>query len=178
MNDFAWNNRDRTNTAYVVGRRGSNNARTNGRTVDINTNSNSVRSFKDKVISVRDKFRTIVNNNNTSDEIIDRAILKLKGNNNNVRIYTNPNNVPSNINSRVLHNNNSNNIRIYQRPSNGNSNTPRNSFGRSNPTPVRTYSTPSTPSNSGRSSGGSISRGSGGNTGGSSRGGNSTGKIN
>ena len=48
MNDYAWNNRNRTNTAYVVGRRGSNNVITN-----------SSRTIQNNIIVNRNKPRVI-----------------------------------------------------------------------------------------------------------------------
>ena len=83
MNDYAWRNRNRTNTAYVVGRRSSNNVVVGNRTNVI----------KDRVIINRNKPRLVVD----KDVVIDRAIIKLKRNNNNIRVYENPNNVPNKI---------------------------------------------------------------------------------
>lgn len=100
INNYAWENRNRTNTAYVVGRRSSNNV----------VDRNRTNIIKDKVI---------VN----KDVVIDRAILKLKRNNNNIRVYKNPNNVPNNLrnynrveNSNNSFRNNNNNIRNYSTP--------------------------------------------------------------
>jgi len=123
MNDYAWNNRNRTNTAYVVGRRSSNNVVVGNRTNVI----------KDRVIVNRNKPRVV----NSKDVVIDREIIKLKRGNNNIRIYNNPNNVPNNIRN----NNNSKPIRNYNRPENNrNSN---NNIRNNNTRPSRTYSPPS-----------------------------------
>ena len=118
MNDYAWNNRNRTNTAYVVGRRSSNNVIVGNRT----------NTIKDRVIINRNKPRVV----NSKDVVIDREIIKLKRGNNNIRIYNNPNNVPNNIRN----NNNSKPVRNYNRPENN-----RNSNNNSRPS--RTYSPPS-----------------------------------
>lgn len=124
MNDYAWNNRNRTNTAYVVGRRSSNNVVVGNRT----------NTIKDRVIVNRNKPRLVVN---SKDVVIDREIIKLKRGNNNIRIYNNPNNVPNNIRN----NNNSNPVRNYNRPENNrNSN---NNIRNNNSRPSRTYSPPS-----------------------------------
>jgi len=123
MNDYAWNNRNRTNTAYVVGRRSSNNVIVGNRT----------NTIKDRVIINRNKPRVV----NSKDVVIDREIIKLKRGNNNIRIYNNPNNVPNNIRN----NNNSNPVRNYNRPENNrNSN---NNIRNNNSRPSRTYSPPS-----------------------------------
>ncbi len=147
MNDYAWKNRDRTNTAYVVGRRGSNN---------VITNSN--RTIQNNIIVNRNKPRVI-----DKDVVIDKAIIKLKRGNNNIRVYENPNNVPNKI---IIRNNNSKPVRNYNRPPNNSNNNIRNN----NTRPSRTYSPPSRSSSppvinrgssSGRSSGGvSVNRGS------------------
>jgi len=99
MNDYAWRNRNRTNTAYVVGRRSSNNVIVGNRT----------NTIKDRVIINRNKPRVV----NSKDVVIDREIIKLKRGNNNIRIYNNPNNVPNNIRN----NNNSRPSRTYSPPS-------------------------------------------------------------
>jgi len=123
MNDYAWRNRNRTNTAYVVGRRSSNNVVVGNRTNVI----------KDRVIINRNKPRLVVD----KDVVIDRAIIKLKRNNNNIRVYENPNNVPNKI--IIRNNNNSKPVRNYNRPENN-----RNNFNRNNNTrPSRTYTPPS-----------------------------------
>ena len=114
MNDYAWNNRNRTNTAYVVGRRSSNNVIVGNRT----------NTIKDRVIINRNKPRVV----NSKDVVIDREIIKLKRGNNNIRIYNNPNNIRNNNNSKP--------VRNYNRPENN-----RNSNNNSRPS--RTYSPPS-----------------------------------
>ena len=121
MNDYAWNNRNRTNTAYVVGRRSSNNVVVGNRTNVI----------KDRVIVNRNKPRVI-----DKDVVIDREIIKLKRGNNNIRVYENPNNVPNKI---IIRNNNSKPVRNYNRPPNNSNNNIRNN----NTRPSRTYSPPS-----------------------------------
>ena len=123
MNDYAWNNRDRENTAYILGRWGSSNVIVGNRTNVI----------KDRVIINRNNPRII---NNNPDVVIDRAIIKLKRNNNNIRIYNNPNNVPNKI--IIRNNNNSKPVRNYNRTeNNSNNNIIRNNR------PSRTYTPPS-----------------------------------
>ena len=117
-NNNGWNNGYRRgNVSYNVGRRGSNMS-----VRDRIGNASMIQSTKVK--------RRIVNN---PDEVIDKELIKLKRNNNNIRIYTNPNNVPP----VIIRNNNSRPIRVYNRPPNNNSN--------SNNTPPRVYNRP--PSN-------------------------------
>ena len=125
MNDYAWNNRDRENTAYILGRRGSSNVIVGNRTNVI----------KDRVIINRNNPRII---NNNPDVVIDKAIIKLRGNNTNIRVYNNPNNVPPVI---IRNNNNSKPVRNYNRPeNNSNNNIIRNN---NNSRPIRTYTPPS-----------------------------------
>ena len=102
MNDYAWQHRNRTNTAYINGRRGSNNIQS--RIVVNNTNRTRVNVREDKVDLLVNKIRKRVNNN--------------------IRVYNNPNNPNLNNNNKprvyVRPNNNSNNntpSRIYTRPS-------------------------------------------------------------
>ena len=142
MNDYAWRNRNRTNTAYVVGRRSSNNV----------VVSNRTNVIKDRVIVNKNKPRRNFvieedgvrwysgsENDNVDKEVIDKAIIKLRGNNNNIRVYENPNNVPNKI--IIRRNNNSNPVRNYNRPENNrNSN---NNIRNNNSRPSRTYSPPS-----------------------------------
>ncbi len=136
-NYYGWNNgfynRYRgTNVAYHTGRRTS-----NGVVVGRRTNV-----IKDRVIVNRNKPRLSVD----KDIVIDRAILKLKGNNNNVRVYQNPNNVPSKI--IIRKNNNNKPIRNYNRPENNRNNLNRNNFNRNNNSrPNRNYSSPTRSSN-------------------------------
>ena len=102
MNDYAWNNRNRTNTAYVVGRRSSNNVIVGNRT----------NTIKDRVIINRNKPRVV----NSKDVVIDREIIKLKRGNNNIRIYNRPENNNRNSNNNIR-NNNSRPSRTYSPPS-------------------------------------------------------------
>ena len=98
MNDYAWQHRNRPNTAYINGRRGSNNIQS--RIVANNTIQTRVNVREDKVDLLVNKIRKRVNNNN-------------------IRVYNNPNN--SNLN-------NNNKPRVYVRPinnNNSNNNTPR-----------------------------------------------------
>ena len=102
MNNYAWQHRNRPNTAYINGRRGSNNIQS--RIVVNNTNRTRVNVREDKVDLLVNKIRKRVNNN--------------------IRVYNNPNNPNLNNNNKprvyVRPNNNSNNntpSRIYTRPS-------------------------------------------------------------
>ena len=124
MNDYAWRNRNRTNTAYVVGRRSSNNVVVGNRT-----------NIENRIIVNRNKPRLVVD----KDVVIDRAIIKLKRNNNNIRVYENPNNVPNNV---IIRNNNNKPVRNYNRPENNNRNS-NNNIRNNNSRPNRTYSPPS-----------------------------------
>ena len=125
-NGYGWNNNGwnngyrRGNVSYNVGRRGSNMS-----VRDRIGNASMIQSTKVK--------RRIVNN---PDEVIDKEVIKLKRNNNNIRIYTNPNNVPP----VIIRNNNSRPIRVYNRiENNSNNNINRNN---NNSRPIRTYSPP------------------------------------
>ena len=108
MNDYTWNNRNRTNTAYVVGRRSSNNVVVGNRTNVI----------KDRVIVNRNKPRVI-----DKDVVIDRQIIKLKRgnnirNNNNSKPIRNYNRPENNRNSNnIIRNNNTRPSRTYSPPS-------------------------------------------------------------
>ena len=124
MNDYAWRNRNRTNTAYVVGRRSSNNVVVGNRTNVI----------KDRVIINRNKPRLVVD----KDVVIDKALIKLRGNNNNIRVYENPNNVPNKI-----RNNRRTPVRNYNRPENNNRNS-NNTIRNNNSRPNRNYNRPNT----------------------------------
>jgi len=126
MNDYAWRNRNRTNTAYVVGRRSSNNVVVGNRTNVI----------KDRVIINRNKPRLVVD----KDVVIDKALIKIRGNNKDIRVYQNPNNVPNNI--IIRRNNNNKPVRNYNRPENNNRNS-NNNIRNNNSRPSRTYSPPS-----------------------------------
>ena len=101
---------------YHTGRRSSNNVVVGRRTNVI----------KDRVIVNRNKPRVIVD----KDVVIDKAVIKLRRNNNNIRVYENPNNVPNNIrnNRRTPVRNSNNNIRNNNtRPSRTYSPPPRGS---------------------------------------------------
>ena len=126
MNDYAWRNRNRTNTAYVVGRRSSNNVVVGRRT----------NTIKDRVIINRNKPRLVVD----KDVVIDKALIKIRGNNKDIRVYQNPNNVPNNI--IIRRNNNNKPVRNYNRPENNNRNS-NNNIRNNNSRPNRTYSPPS-----------------------------------
>ena len=113
MNDYAWHHRNRTNTAYVVGRRSS--------------MSQSDRQGIAAMIETSNRNNSRVN---VKEEKIDLIVNKIRKrvNNNNIRVYNNPNNPNLNNNSKprvyVRPNNNSNNNnppRIYTRPSSNNS---------------------------------------------------------
>ena len=144
-NQYGWNNgfynRYRgTNVAYHTGRRGSNNVIVSNRT---------------NVIKDRVKDLKIVNRNKPrivdKDVVIDKALIKLRGNNNNIRVYENPNNV-------IIRNNNKP-IRNYNRPEinnrNSNNNIIRNNNIRRTPPPTRSSNPPviNRSSSSGRSGG-------------------------
>lgn len=125
--NVAWNS-SRENVSYNVGRRGSN-------IISNRTNSN----IENKIIVNRNKPRVIINN---PDEIIDKALIKLRGNNTNIRVYNNPNNVPNNV---VIRNNNNNSkpIRNYNRIENNSNNNNIRNNNNNNSRPVRTYTPPS-----------------------------------
>ena len=127
--NVAWNSsRNNNNVAYVNGRRGSNNI--------VNRTNNNIEN------------RIVVNRNtprvNVKEENIDLIVSKIRKrvNNNNIRVYNNPNNPNLNNNSKprvyVRPNNNSNNNnppRIYMRPSSNNSTSttkPSSNVSRSN----------------------------------------------
>ena len=130
-NYYGWNNgfynRYRgTNVVYHTGRRSSNN-------VVIGRRTNVI---KDRVIVNRNKPRVVVD----KDVVIDKAVIKLRRNNNNIRVYENPNNVPNNIRTNPRNNNNNRPVRNYNRPeNNSNNNVIRNN---NNSRPSRTYSPP------------------------------------
>ena len=121
-NYYGWNNgfynRYRgTNVAYHTARRTSNGVVVGGRTNVI----------KDRVIINKNKPRLAV----------DKEVIKLRRNNNNIRVYENPNNVPNNI-----RNNRRTPVRNYNRPENNrNSNNIRRN---TNTTPIRNYNRPNT----------------------------------
>jgi len=159
MNDYAWENRNRRNVAYINGRRGSKvvvtpNGSSRGGTNNIISNPN---------IRINRGRPSIPNNPDVvikdKPNLIDRFVRKIENASGvRVRTYENPNNVP----------NNNNRIRNYNRvENNSNNNIIRNN---NNSRPSRTYTPPtrsSSPpvinrgSSSGRSSGGvSVNRGS------------------
>ena len=132
-NYYGWNNgfynRYRgTNVAYHSGRRGSSNVIVGGRT----------NTIKNRVIVNRNKPRLVVD----KDIVIDKAIIKLKRNNNNIRVYENPNNVPNNV---IIRNNNNKPVRNYNRPENNNRNS-NNNIRNNNSRPPRTSTPPRTSS--------------------------------
>ena len=115
MNDFAWRNRNRSNTAYILGRRGSNIANYNNRTIS------------DQVTIRNNKPRRVINIDN-----VDRVIRDFKDRGLDVKIINNSNNDQINRS----------NPRIYLRPESG-SNGGR-SWSRENisPKPVKPIITP------------------------------------
>jgi hypothetical protein len=124
-NRYGWNNgfynRYRgTNVAYHTGRRGSNN-------VVIGRRTNVI---KDRVIVNRNKPIIAVD----KDVVIDKAVIKLKRNNPNIRIIRNPNNV-------IIRNNNNKPVRNYNRPENNNRNS-NNNIRNNNSRPPRTSTPP------------------------------------
>ena len=133
MNDYAWRHRNRTNTAYINGRRGSNNIENR---VVVNTNRRRVNVKEEKIDLIVNKIRKRVNNNN-------------------IRVYNNPNNPNLNNNNKPRINNNSK-PRVYVRPNNNsNSNTSPRIYNRQ---PVNTNNSSTRPSsNVSRSN--SVSRG-------------------
>ena len=159
MNDYAWENRNRRNVAYVNGRRGSNivvtpNGSSRGGTNNIISNPNiRINRGRTNVPLTLDNEDLVIKDR---PNLIDRFVRKIENSSGiRIRTYENPNNVPNN-NNRIRNYNrtNNNNIRNYNVPRN-NPNPPRVSPSRSSspPTVIR--------SNSSRSSGGvSVSRGS------------------
>lgn len=142
-NLYSWENRDDLrDVVRVKGRRGSRNI------VNVN-NDNSNRL--NRRIKLNNGDGIIIQNSDGSIRRINNG-----RNNNNIRVYENPNNVPSNLkpnnNIRVRENNNNWNNRIV--PRNNNNVNSRSSA------PVRTYSPPPQTGTSGRTV---ISRGSRGN---------------
>jgi hypothetical protein len=175
MNDYAWENRNRRNVAYVNGRRGSNivvtpNGSSRGGTNNIISNPNiRINRGRTNVPLTLDNEDLVIKDR---PNLIDRFVRKIENSSGiRIRTYENPNNVP----------NNNNRIRNYNRVENGNNNVNRNNnnnirnYNRppvNNNRPSRSYTPPSRSSNppvinrgssSGRSSGGAvISRGSSG----------------
>ncbi len=114
MNNYAWQHRNRPNTAYINGRRGSNNIQSR-----IAANNNQTRVNKRNFVIEEDGVRWYSNPNENVDEIALK--LKNKINNKNIRVYNNPNNPNLNNNSKPRINNNSK-PRIYVRPNNNTNN--------------------------------------------------------
>jgi len=106
MNDYAWHHRNRTNTAYINGRRSS--------------MSQSDRQGIAAMIETSNRNNSRVN---VKEEKIDLIVNKIrrKINNNPPRIYNNPNNPNINNNGKPRINNNSK-PRIYVRPNNNTNN--------------------------------------------------------
>jgi len=115
MNNYAWQHRNRPNTAYINGRRGSNNIQSR---IVVN-NTNRTRVNKRNLVIEEDGVRWYSNPNENVDEIALK--LKNKINNKNIRVYNNPNNPNINNNSKPRINNNSK-PRIYVRPNNNTNN--------------------------------------------------------
>ena len=132
MNDYAWRNRNRTNTAYVVGRRSSNNV----------VVSNRTNVIKDRVIVNKNKPRRnfVIEEDgvrwysDSENDNVDKEVIKLKRNNPNIRIIRNPNNV-------IIRNNNNKPVRNYNRPENNNRNS-NNNIRNNNSRPPRTSTPP------------------------------------
>ena len=104
--NVVWNRSRENNVAYHTGRRGSNN-----------------------VISRNIQNNIVVNNSrpriNVKETKLEKIVTKLRRNinNNNIRVYNNPNN--PNINNNNNNNNNNSKPRVYVRPNNnGNNNNP------------------------------------------------------
>ena len=130
-NPYGWNNRYGWNNGFYNRYRGTNVAYHNSRRSSNNVVvSNRTNVIKDRIIVNRNKPRLVVD----KDVVIDKALIKLKRNNNNIRVYQNPNNVPNNI---IIRNNNNNSkpVRNYNRPEN-------NSRNSNNSRPTRTYTPP------------------------------------
>jgi len=126
MNNYAWQHRNRPNTAYINGRRGSTMSIRDrigqGAMIESSKRENRVIE-EEKIVLLANKLRKRVNNKN-------------------IRVYNNPNNPNLNNNSKprvyVRPNNNSNNNtppRIYNRPpvnTNNSSTRPSSNVSRSN----------------------------------------------
>ena len=132
MNDYAWHHRNRTNTVRINGRRSS--------------MSQSDRQGIAAMIETSNRNKPRVN---VKEEKIDLIVNKIRKrvNNNNIRVYNNPNNPNLNNNSKP---------RVYVRPNNNsNSNTSPRIYNRP---PVNTNNSSTRPS-SNVSRGNSVSRG-------------------
>lgn len=132
MNNYAWQHRNRPNTAYINGRRGSNN-------------------IENRVVVNRNRPRVNVDQNNV-DRIANE--LRVKINNKPIRVYNNPNNPNINNNSKPRVNNNSKPIRGYGRPEINNNNS-SNIYTR----PSSNNSATTTRTSSSVSRGSNVSRG-------------------
>ena len=160
-NPYGWNNYYGWNNGFYNRYRGTNVAYHTGRRSSTMSNRDRIGQASMIESTKRRTNRTIVNknkprrnfvieedgvrwysgseNDNVDKEVIDKAIIKLRGNNNNIRVYENPNNVPNKI--IIRRNNNSNPVRNYNRPENNrNSN---NNIRNNNSRPNRNYSPPS-----------------------------------
>ena len=132
-----WNRSRENNVAYHTGRRGSNN-----------------------VISRNIQNNIVVNNSrpriNVKETKLEKIVTKLRRNinNNNIRVYNNPNN--PNINNNNNNNNNNSKPRVYVRPNNnGNNNNPPRIYTR----PSSSTNTSTTRSSSNVSRSNNVSRG-------------------
>jgi len=114
MNDYAWHNRNRTNTVNVNGRRGSNNIASNRTNNTIENNINNKRPSRVRVIAKPDGTRVylrpnnnnvIINNNNNTRPIRVKPTVPVIRNNNTRPSYNNTR--PSNnVRPRINNNNN------------------------------------------------------------------------
>jgi hypothetical protein len=129
-NPYGWNNRYGWNNGFYNRYRGTNvayhNSRRSSNNVVVGRRTNTI---KDRVIINRNKPRLVVD----KDVVIDKALIKIRGNNKDIRVYQNPNNVPNNV---IIRNNNNKPVRNYNRPEN-------NNIRNNNSRPSRTYSPPS-----------------------------------
>jgi len=135
-NPYGWNNRYGWNNGFYNRYRGTNvayhNSRRSSNNVVVGRRTNTI---KDRVIINRNKPRLVVD----KDVVIDKALIKIRGNNKDIRVYQNPNNVPNNI--IIRRNNNSKPVRNYNRTENNNRNS-NNNIRNNNSRPSRTYSPP------------------------------------
>ena len=138
--NVAWNSsRNNNNVAYHSGRRGS--------------MSQSDRQGIAAMIETSNRNNSRVNVEETK---LERIVTKLRGkiNNNNIRVYNNPNN--PNINNNNNNNNNNSKPRVYVRPNNnGNNNNPPRIYTR----PSSSTNTSTTRSSSNVSRSNNVSRG-------------------
>ena len=137
--NVAWNSSRNNNVAYHSGRRGS--------------MSQSDRQGIAAMIETSNRNNSRVNVEETK---LERIVTKLRGkiNNNNIRVYNNPNN--PNINNNNNNNNNNSKPRVYVRPNNnGNNNNPPRIYTR----PSSSTNTSTTRSSSNVSRSNNVSRG-------------------